>query len=62
MEIVTKEDLEMLDWLDEHSYVNLETDTLEPNDNLTDEEMEIFKMYHKKLEEEKRIRKETGEY
>ena len=52
MEIVTKEDLEMLDWLDEHSYVNLETDTLEPNDNLTDEEMEIFKMYHKKLEEE----------
>ena len=62
MEIVTKEDLEMLDWLDEHSYVNLETDTLEPNDNLTDEEMEIFKMYHKKLEEKKRIRKETGEY
>ena len=62
MEIVTKEDLEMLDWLDEHSYVNLETDTLEPNDNLTDEEMEIFKMYHKKLEEENRIRKETGEY
>lgn len=62
MEIVTKEDLEMLDWLDKHSYVNLETDTLEPNDNLTDEEMEIFKMYHKKLEEEKRIRKETGEY
>lgn len=62
MEIVTKEDLEMLDWLDEHSYVNLETDTLEPNDNLTDEEMEIFKMYHKKLKEEKRIRKETGEY
>ena len=62
MEIVTKEDLEMLDWLDEHSYVNLDTDTLEPNDNLTDEEMERFEMYLEKLKEEKRIRKESGEY
>ena len=62
MEIVTKEDLEMLDWLDEHSYVNLETDTIEPNDNLTDEEMERFEMYFEKLKEEKRIRKESGEY
>ncbi|MED9948174.1 MAG: hypothetical protein U0J50_07985, partial [Peptacetobacter hiranonis] len=49
---LTDKQLERLEWLRNHTYVDLEADELKPNEDLTEEEMKLFKKYEKELEEE----------
>ncbi len=50
---LTDKQLERLEWLRNHTYVDLEVDELKPNEGLTEEEMKLFKKYERELEEER---------
>ena len=49
---LTDKQIERDKWLMNHAYVDLEVDELKPNEDLTEEEMKLFKKYEKELEEE----------
>lgn len=50
---LTDKQIERDKWLMNHAYVDLEVDELKPNEDLTEEEMKLFKKYEKELEEER---------